>query len=142
VTGKAREAITERTNKREILTILKWGFIVLFVVATVLDGLNLGFQALEPIAKVLIFAIAWLHGVQRYGIKNMLIWFGITWLVSNFFESLSTVTGFPYGHYHYEIPGPRIANVPVLIMPSYFGMGYIAWTLRWPRFSPVNTTGS
>jgi putative membrane protein len=73
--------------------------------------------------------VAWLHGTKRYGVKNMVVFFVITWIVSNSFEALSIHTGFPFGNYHYTIPGPRILEVPLIIMPGYFGMGYMAWTL-------------
>lgn len=74
-------------------------------------------------------AIAFMHGSKYYGFKNLIIFFLICWVVSNFFEGLSIQSGFPFGNYHYEIAGPRIWNVPIVIMPAYFGMGYFAWIL-------------
>ncbi len=59
----------------------------------------------------------------------MIIFFLITWVVSNFLESLSIFTGFPFGNYHYDMPGPRLAEVPLIIMPSYFAMGYVSYML-------------
>jgi len=50
--------------------------------------------------------------------------------VSNFYENLSILTGFPFGHYHYtEALGPKLFLVPLLIAPAYFGCGYLAWSL-------------
>ena len=50
--------------------------------------------------------------------------------VSNAFENLSILTGFPFGWYHYsDALGPKLFLVPVLIGPAYFGMGYLSWTL-------------
>jgi uncharacterized membrane protein len=50
--------------------------------------------------------------------------------VSNLFENLSILTGFPFGWYHYSpAMGPRLFLVPLLIGPAYFGVGYLSWTL-------------
>ena len=55
----------------------------------------------------------------------------IAFTVSNFYENLSILTGFPFGHYHYtEALGPKLFLVPLLIAPAYFGCGYlVAWSL-------------
>jgi hypothetical protein len=54
----------------------------------------------------------------------------IAFIVSNFYENLSILTGFPFGHYHYtEALGPKLFLVPLLIAPAYFGCGYLAWSL-------------
>jgi hypothetical protein len=39
-------------------------------------------------------------------------------------------TGFPFGHYFYTGHlGPKLGQVPLLIMPAYFAVGYVAWRL-------------
>jgi Carotenoid biosynthesis protein len=48
-----------------------------------------------------LIAIATLHGLRRYSLKEFLIFFVIAFIVSNFYENLSILTGFPFGHYHY-----------------------------------------
>ena len=54
----------------------------------------------------------------------------IAFIVSNFYENLSILTGFPFGHYHYtDALGPKLFLVPLLISPAYFGCGYLAWSL-------------
>jgi putative membrane protein len=56
--------------------------------------------------------------------------FGIACIVSWCYESLSIATGFPFGHYVYTSElGLKIGTVPLLIMPSYFGVCYLAWAL-------------
>ena len=81
------------------------------------------------------------NGPSRLRCKNLkayllllcgefLIFFVITFIVSNFYENLSILTGFPFGHYHYtETLGPKLFLVPLLIAPAYFGCGYLAWSL-------------
>jgi putative membrane protein len=88
-------------------------------------------QAIIPIISVLaIFSAAFLHGNARYGFKNIVIFFIITWFISNFFEALSIQTGFPFGYYYYDkLVGPRIFDVPLIIMFAYFGTGYASWIL-------------
>src|SRR5215831_11563473 len=77
-----------------------------------------------------VIAIATLHGLRRYSLKQFLIFFVIAFIVSNLYENLSILTGFPFGHYHYtEALGPKLFLVPLLIAPAYFGYGYLAWSL-------------
>jgi putative membrane protein len=47
-----------------------------------------------------VIAIATFHGLRRYSLKEFLIFFVIAFTVSNFYENLSILTGFPFGHYH------------------------------------------
>jgi putative membrane protein len=75
-----------------------------------------------------LFIIALLHGTERYGKKNILIFFLITWAVSFFFENLSIITGFPFGFYHYS-SSLGLLTVPLIIIFAYFAIGYLAWVL-------------
>jgi len=112
---------------------LRWSLISLFFIATIfMVFTNVAVvNTLKPvIITIFIFIIVILHGIERYGIKKMVIFFLITWVVSNFFEALSIQTGFPFGFYQYvDMPGPRIFEVPLLIMFAYFAMGYISWMI-------------
>lgn len=121
------------TGKTKWLFAAKWVLILIFVFFGVVAHFFIKQDPqglLEITALLSLAALAWVHGSERYGIKNMVIWFLITWVVSNFFEALSIKTGFPFGHYHYqEVPGPRIIDVPIFVMPLYFGMAYLSWTL-------------
>jgi uncharacterized membrane protein len=71
-----------------------------------------------------------IHGVLRYGIKNLVVFFIITFAISWTTETLSIVYGFPFGNYHYTaILGFKLGPVPIMIMIAYFVAGYLAWTL-------------
>lgn len=71
-----------------------------------------------------------LHGSQRLGWKNIFVMFGITFIVSWCYESLSIATGFPFGHYVYTSElGVKLGTVPISIMFAYFGVCYLAWIL-------------
>jgi len=76
----------------------------------------------------LLFAL--MHGSQRLGWRNLGMVFAITCVISWCYESLSIATGFPFGHYVYTAElGPKLGTVPVMIMPAYFGVCYLAWVL-------------
>lgn len=80
------------------------------------------------LATAFLFILAFLHGIVRYGKKNMLIFFLITWAVSFAFENLSIATGFPFGFYHYS-SSLGIMTVPLIIIFAYFAVGYLSFTL-------------
>ncbi len=113
---------------------LRWSLIMLFFVATIFIVFNYNtpiVSTLKPIIMAFFLVIiAGLYGMERYGLKHMVILFLITWLVSNFFEALSIQTGFPFGFYSYANSlGPQLFGVPIVIMFAYFAMGYVSWTL-------------
>ncbi|MBW1837686.1 MAG: carotenoid biosynthesis protein [Deltaproteobacteria bacterium] len=87
-------------------------------------------KVLTPVLVACIVLFSTTHGIMRYGKKNMLIFFLITFVVSWIYENLSIFTGFPFGNYHYtEFLGVKLLHVPLAIMPAYFGTAYLAWTL-------------
>lgn len=112
---------------------VRWFFIAVFFVVTAVSNFDLGpvINGMMPILSVLsLFISACLHCAERYGVKNLVVFFLMTWIVSHFFEALSIQVGFPFGHYHYEtLAGPRVFEVPLIIMPGYFGMAYFSWIL-------------
>lgn len=81
------------------------------------------------VASALI-AYVFLHGRARYGGRALgrfvLIVFVIAWIS----ETISMITGFPFGNYHYtEIMAPYLWHVPVFVLPAYALMGYASWSL-------------
>lgn len=112
---------------------LRWLLILVFLIVTLVSGLwqTPLIMSISPILTVVsLFAAVWLHGLTRYGLKNMLVFFIITCLISLFFEALSIRTGVPFGFYYYDkLSGPRVFDVPLIIMFAYFATGYSAWTL-------------
>lgn len=106
-----------------------WFFITIYFFTTILSAFWI--SPFAPILTVLsIFIVVCLHGIERYGLKNLFIFFMITWFVSHFFEALSIQVGFPFGHYVYaQLAGPRLFQVPLIIMLAYFGTGYASWIL-------------
>ena len=85
-------------------------------------------QATVLTLPLLLFAFA--HGSIQYRFRDVLVFAIICVAVSNAFENLSIVTEFPFGGYYYsEMLGPKIFQVPVLIGPAFFAVGYLSWTL-------------
>lgn len=111
----------------------RWTIIVIYLLATILSAFWQGSHAVFFLPIILVFTIfiaACLNGIERYSLKNLVVFFIITWLVSHFFEAFSIQTGFPFGHYYYDkLAGPRLFQVPLIIMLAYFGTGYASWML-------------
>ncbi len=119
-------------TKRQIDT-LSWIIVALFTVVTLVWRLLPG--ALPPLMAIALitllpFVFVFVHGSVNYRFRDMLVFAAITLVVSNIFENMSILTGFPFGHYYYtEGLGPKLFLVPILIGPAYLGTGYLSWTL-------------
>lgn len=124
--------VSASVKNKSKLDYFSWIIIVIMIFAACSFFFITNKTAVESIHLLFAMGIAvfaFIHGYKRYGWKNMIIFFIVTWIVSNFFESLSIATGIPFGHYHYTMAGPRIVNVPLAIMPTYFGMGYMSFNI-------------
>jgi putative membrane protein len=75
------------------------------------------------------FLFAFVHGSAQYRFRDTIVFAIICLAVSNIFENLSILTGFPFGNYYYSDELPKLFLVPLLIGPAYLGMGYLSWTL-------------
>jgi len=96
--------------------------------ATVVLHLPQGLGGAMMASSLTLFGL--LHGASTYGWRGILLFMVVCLGVSNAFENLSIMTGFPFGWYHYsDALGPKLFLVPLLIGPAYFGMGYLSWTL-------------
>ena len=115
---------------RSFLTML-WAIVALYAALILLRPLGLIPGSLNaPLGALLPLGFALLHGSKQYRWRDMLAFTAICLVVSNAFENLSILTGFPFGHYHYSPDlGPKLFLVPVLIGTAYLGMGYLSWTL-------------
>jgi len=119
-------------TKRQI-NILSWILVALFIVVTLVWRLVP--DALPPLVAIALITILPLvfflvHGSANYRFRDVLVFAAIALVVSNIFENLSILTGFPFGHYYYtDGLGPKLFLVPILIGPAYLGTGYLSWTL-------------
>src|SRR5215211_6036171 len=119
-------------TKRQINTLL-WILVGIFIIVTLVWRLLPG--ALPPLIAIALitllpFVFVFVHGSVNYRFRDVLVFAAITLVVSNIFENMSILTGFPFGHYYYtDGLGPKLFLVPILIGPAYLGTGYLSWTL-------------
>ncbi|MGZ4909020.1 MAG: carotenoid biosynthesis protein [Halobacteriota archaeon] len=124
----------ETQSAKRSYTKLIWALIAIYAFMIVFirfsaDPLIGGIEAV--VETVILFLLAGLHGIERYGLRNTTVFFLITWIVSYSFEISSVQTGLPFGlHYHYAMPSAiSIAGVPLIVIFGYFSTGYFAWML-------------
>jgi len=120
-------------NKRQ-LTPLAWVLIAIYAMVTILRRSFFPNLLPVPISTALIIFVplifTFVHGSLSYRLRDLLVFAAITLVVSNSFENIGVLTGFPFGHYYYtDNLGPKLFLVPVLIGPAYLGTGYLAWTI-------------
>ena len=103
-------------------------YLAVIVVTNVSDALSPG--VVSVLALTSLTAAAVVHGLTLYRVRDVVVFYVLTFLVSNFFENLSIITGFPFGHYHYTAElGPKLLHVPLAIGPFYVAAGYMSWVL-------------
>jgi uncharacterized membrane protein len=76
------------------------------------------FAATLPVSIVL--------SIRRYGGKAALVFWVSAYVISNIFENISVMTGFPFGHYHYNFPS-LLFHVPPFIGVIYASLGFVCW---------------
>ena len=74
-------------------------------------------------------AIACAHAVLFYGWKDALVLLAICLAITFTMENIGAATGFPFGHYHFEVGSNliHVGAIPIIVGPLWFGMGYLAW---------------
>jgi uncharacterized membrane protein len=84
----------------------------------------------QALAAIGILA-AGVHAALFYGWKDGLALFAICITVTFVIENVGSLTGFPFGHYHFEVGAdlPHVGVIPVIVGPLWFGMGYFSWIL-------------
>src|SRR5258708_24622281 len=112
---------------KERINTLSWTLVAVFIIVTLMWRLVPG--ALPPLIAIALitllpFVFVFVHGSVTSGFRDMLVFAAITLVVSNIFENMSILTGFPFGHYYYtDGLGPKLFLVPILIGPAYLGTG-------------------
>jgi uncharacterized membrane protein len=86
---------------------------------------GLGNSPSAMISVGLALVILLLHGWNALGVRNLIAFLVITFVISFTAEALGVATGLVFGPYHYTgLFGPRILGVPPLIQAAYAAMGY------------------
>jgi O-antigen ligase len=120
---------TDAPGQHASSALVLWVLIGVYFAASLADKIHPN-AAFGVTFVVVSFVFALIHGRQRYGSRDILVFLAICLVVSFSLENASIVTGFPFGHYVYAaVPGPRLYLVPVLIALAYFGSGYLSWVV-------------
>ena len=87
-----------------------------------------------PLAQALAaigIGAALIHAVLFYGWRDAPALFAICVVITFAMENLGSLTGFPFGRYHFEVGAdwPHVGVIPVIVGPLWFGMGYFSWIL-------------
>ena len=106
-------------------TAVQWALVAASLAAVLLMSLA-GMSNASVVLLLLTLPFTAIHGTRRYGWRRFLTFFALTFVVSNGYENLSILTGFPFGHYHYT-GSPKLFLVPIYVGLIYFGLGYISW---------------
>ena len=74
-------------------------------------------------------AIACTHAALFHGWRDALVLLAICLVITFAMENLGAATGFPFGHYHFEVGSNliHIGAIPIIVGPLWFGMGYFSW---------------
>jgi putative membrane protein len=82
----------------------------------------------QGLAAIGILA-ACIHAALSYGWKDALALLAICLVITFAMENIGAATGFPFGHYHFEVGSnlPHVGAIPVIVGPLWFGMGYFSW---------------
>jgi carotenoid biosynthesis protein len=82
----------------------------------------------QALAAIGILA-ACVHAALFYGWRDALALFAICLVITFVVENLGSLTGFPFGRYHFEVGAdlPHVGVIPVIVGPLWFGMGYFSW---------------
>ena len=69
------------------------------------------------------------HAALTYGWKDALALLAICVAITFTMENIGVATGWPFGHYHFEVGSnlPHIGTIPIIVGPLWFGMGYFSW---------------
>jgi uncharacterized membrane protein len=76
---------------------------------------------------LILFLVA--HGGLTYGLRGVLLFFACAYPVAFAFEALAIATGFPFGYFTHDAPGPEILGVPPTVPIVYGVAGYVAWSI-------------
>jgi putative membrane protein len=119
-------------------SVARWQAVVLWTMVALYVAGRCAQQYPDTIPVLVIVALqvvppavfAWFHASVLYGIRAMLVFTAFCLGVGGLSESLSLRTGFPFGHYVFtSLMGPKVLQVPVLLVLAYLGIGYCSWVL-------------
>lgn len=127
------ENLTMVPEKQKSVSAILWVLVTLYALLVIVTSIFP--DSVTGIVYILLivgipFAFAIVHGKLRYGWKNILFFIISCLVISNIYENVGVMTGFPFGPYYYTGNlGPKIFLVPVSIGIAYCATGYLSWIL-------------
>jgi len=84
----------------------------------------------QGLAAIFI-ASALAHASVVYGFRSAVVLFFICIAITFIIENVGVATGFPFGHYHFEVDPdlPHVGSIPIIVGPLWFGAGYFSWVV-------------
>jgi putative membrane protein len=113
-------------------TVVLWSMIALYLAGRCTQQYPDTIPVLVIVALQVVppAVFAWFHASVLYGIRGMLVFSAFCLGVGGLSECLSLRTGIPFGHYVFtSLMGPKILQVPILLVLAYLGIGYCSWVL-------------
>jgi uncharacterized membrane protein len=116
----------------------RWQMVALWTMVAVYALGRICQQYPGPVPVLLIVVLqvvppavfAAVHASILYKVRGMLVFTLFCAGAAGMCESLSLRTGFPFGHYFFTgLMGPKIFDLPVLLVLAYMGIGYCSWVL-------------
>ena len=109
-----------------------WSTLLLYVLARLCqlyaDRLPTLLIVILHVIPPAIFAL--IHGGILYRMKGISIFVAFCLGFGSLAEGVSLRTGFPFGHYYFtDAMGPKVLQVPVLLVLAYLGIAYVSWVL-------------
>lgn len=76
-------------------------------------------------------AAACAHAVLFYGWRDAAVLMVICLVTTFTMENVGSITGLPFGQYHFEVGSNliHVGVIPIIVGPLWFGMGYFAWII-------------
>jgi uncharacterized membrane protein len=113
-------------------TVVLWAALLLYAQSRICqqypDKISIQLIVAMQVVPLAIFAL--IHGGILYGARGMAAFTAFCLGVGALCESLSLRTGFPFGHYYFtSLMGPKLIQVPILLVLAYLGIGYCSWVL-------------
>lgn len=109
-----------------------WLILAIYGLTRVLEVVSNPLPRAATVALDVLSALAFalVHGARHYGLRGILAFAVICFVVGNLIENIGVATGLPFGHYYFAgLMGPKLFNVPILLGLAYIGMAYVSWTL-------------
>jgi putative membrane protein len=110
-----------------------WLLVLITIIIAIIQGMSISTSTDRIALMALIFVgvvFSTVHGLTRYGWKDLLVLFLFVAFWALFWENLSIYTGFPFGHYHYDDSfGPKLLKAPYFLTIAYFYIVYVVWNM-------------